>query len=95
MAQWQTADAPQQFSQMIATAETQGPQVVMRRDEPVAVVMSPADYRRLVRQADANLAARLASSPFEAGDLDGIGADLGDGESAVPIAPRRAAGLGG
>ncbi len=78
MAQWQTADAKQRFTQLVATAEEEGPQVVMRHKEAVAVVLSAEDYRRLVRQADASFAALLASSPFEAGDLDGMTAALAD-----------------
>jgi prevent-host-death family protein len=56
MARWQTEDAENNFADMIAAAEGNGPQVVMRHKDPVAVVLSPDDYRRLVRQADANFA---------------------------------------
>ncbi len=46
MAQWQTAEAKQRFSELVEAASGQGPQVVMRHKEAVAVVLSPEDYRR-------------------------------------------------
>ena len=76
MAQWQTADAKQQFTQVIAAAEESGPQVVMRHKEPVAVVLSPDDYRRLVRQATANFGHLLSESPFEPEDVKGFDMSL-------------------
>jgi len=79
MSQWQTVDAKQRFSELVAAATESGPQVVMRHREPVAVVMSPAEYRRLVNQADANFAALLSRSPFEQGDLEPLGMSLSGG----------------
>lgn len=64
MPQWQTVDAKQRFSELVDAAAEGGPQVVMRHKEAVAVVLSPEDYRRLVRQADANFGRLLARSPF-------------------------------
>ena len=46
MAQWQTADAKQRFSELVDAASEAGPQVVMRHKDPVAVVLSPDEYRR-------------------------------------------------
>ena len=60
MAQRQTADARQRFSDLVEAAKGQGPQVLMRHKDPVAVVLAPDDYRRLVRQADANFGRLLA-----------------------------------
>lgn len=78
MPQWQTADAKQRFSELVEAA-AEGPQVVMRHKEPVAVMLSPEDYRRLVRQADANFARLLAQSPFGAEDIEGVGMRLSHG----------------
>lgn len=79
MAQWQTADAKQRFSELVEAAGS-GPQVVMRHREPVAVVISPEEYSRLARQADANFARLLAQSPFDATDAQPVGMSLvGDG----------------
>nr|WP_294566917.1 type II toxin-antitoxin system Phd/YefM family antitoxin [uncultured Rhodopila sp.] len=76
MAQWQTADAKQRFTYLVEAAGSKGPQVVMRHKDPVAVVLSPDDYRRLIRQADANFARVLAMSPFDPEDVDPVGMSL-------------------
>jgi hypothetical protein len=48
----------------------------MRHKEPVAVVLSPEEYRRLVSQADANYAMLLAASPFGPEDSEPVGMSL-------------------
>lgn len=78
MPQWQTADAKQRFSELVDAARS-GPQVVMRHKEPVAVVLSPEAYRRLVQQADANFAGLLAHAPFAPGEAEPVGMDLSSG----------------
>ncbi len=75
MPQWQTADAKQRFSELVEAAGAE-PQVIMRHKEPVAIVLSPDDYRRLVRQADANFANLLARSPFAPGEAEPVGMSL-------------------
>ncbi len=80
MGQWQTADAKQRFSELVDAAGIQGPQVVMRHKEPVAVILSPEAYRRLIRQADANFADLLARSPFTPDEAEAVGMSLSDGE---------------
>jgi len=76
MAQWQTVEAKQRFTDLVEAANEAGPQVVMRHKEPVAVVLSPAEYRRLVRQADANFARLLDQSPFAPEDTEPVGMSL-------------------
>ncbi len=44
---WQVQDAKQRFSELIRTAQADGPQVVTRHGEVIAVVIDIADYRRL------------------------------------------------
>ncbi len=44
---WQVQDAKQRFSELIRTAHADGPQVVTRHGEEIAVVIDIADYRRL------------------------------------------------
>jgi prevent-host-death family protein len=44
---WQVQDAKQRFSELIRTARADGPQVVTRHGEEIAVVIDIADYRRL------------------------------------------------
>jgi prevent-host-death family protein len=79
MAQWQTAEAKQRFSELVEAAGGSGPQLVIRHKEPVAVMMSPADYRRLVRQADANFSTLIVQSPFSPEELEPIGMSLPSG----------------
>jgi prevent-host-death family protein len=76
MTQWQTAEAKQRFTDLVEAANAAGPQVVMRHKDPVAIVLSPNEYRRLVRQADANLADLLDRSPFAPEDVQPIGMSL-------------------
>jgi prevent-host-death family protein len=47
---WQVQDAKQRFSELIRTAHSEGPQVVTRHGEEIAVVIDIADYRRLKGQ---------------------------------------------
>jgi len=44
---WQGQDAKQRFSELIRTAHAEGPQVVTRHGEEIAVVIDIADYRHL------------------------------------------------
>ena len=44
---WQVQDAKQRFSELIRTAHAEGPQIVTRHGEEIAVVVDIADYRRL------------------------------------------------
>jgi len=44
---WQVQDAKQRFSELIRTAREDGPQIVTRHGEEIAVVIDIADYRRL------------------------------------------------
>ncbi len=42
---WQVQDAKQRFSELIRTAHADGPQVVTRHGEEIAVVIDIAEYR--------------------------------------------------
>ena len=65
---WQVQDAKQRFSELIRTAQSDGPQVVTRHGEEIAVVIDIADYRRL-RGETAEFKDYLRSGPaFD--DLD-------------------------
>ncbi|HEY6275445.1 MAG TPA: type II toxin-antitoxin system Phd/YefM family antitoxin [Streptosporangiaceae bacterium] len=44
---WQVQDAKQRFSELLRSARSDGPQVVTRHGEEVAVVIDIADYRHL------------------------------------------------
>jgi prevent-host-death family protein len=47
MMRWQVHEAKQRLSELIRRALTDGPQVVTRQGEDVAVVISMDEYRRL------------------------------------------------
>ena len=46
-ARWQIQEAKQRFSELIRSVESNGPQVVTRHGEEIAVVIDIAEYRRL------------------------------------------------
>nr|BFE80969.1 hypothetical protein GCM10020093_035700 [Planobispora longispora] len=47
MGDWQVQEAKQRFSEVVRRAVSEGPQVVTRHGEEVAVVIDIAEYRRL------------------------------------------------
>ena len=49
MKTWPVQDAKNQFSQLVELARTAGPQTVTRHGEPVAVVLSADEYKRMAR----------------------------------------------
>jgi prevent-host-death family protein len=62
---WQLQEAKQRFSELIRSVETEGPQVVTRHGEEIAVVVGIGEYRRL-RGGAADFKVFLRSAP----DLD-------------------------
>jgi prevent-host-death family protein len=59
---WQLQEAKQRFSELIRSVETEGPQVITRHGEEVAVVVGIGEYRRL-RGGAADFKAFLRSAP--------------------------------
>jgi len=59
---WQIQDAKQRFSEMIRAVTSEGPQVITRHGEDVAVVVDITEYRRLTRHA-VDLAGILLGGP--------------------------------
>ena len=68
---WQIQDAKQRFSEMIRAVTSEGPQVITRHGEDVAVVIEIGEYHRLTRQA-VNLVSILLGGP----KLDDDAADV-------------------
>ena len=69
---WQIRDAKQRFSEMIRAVMSDGPQVITRHGEDVAVVVEIGEYRRLTRPA-VDLAATLLSGPkFDGGATEAL-----------------------
>jgi prevent-host-death family protein len=48
---WQIQDAKQRFSEMIRAVTNEGPQVITRHGQDVAVVIEIGEYHRLARPA--------------------------------------------
>jgi prevent-host-death family protein len=59
---WQIQDAKQRFSEMIRAVTSEGPQVITRHGEDVAVVVDIGEYHRLTRPS-ADLASILLGGP--------------------------------
>jgi prevent-host-death family protein len=59
---WQIQDAKQRFSEMIRAVTSEGPQVITRHGEDVAVVVDIGEYRRLTRPS-VDLAGILLGGP--------------------------------
>src|ERR1700761_2924621 len=68
---WQIQEAKQRFSEMIRAVTSEGPQVITRHGEDVAVVVDIAEYRRLTRPS-VDLASVLLGGP----KLDDSNADV-------------------
>jgi prevent-host-death family protein len=68
---WQIQDAKQRFSEMIRAVTNDGPQVITRHGEDVAVVVDIGEYRRLTRPV-VDLASILLGGP----KLDAAAADV-------------------
>ena len=67
---WQIQVAKQRFSEMIRAVTNEGPQVITRHGEDVAVVVDIDEYRRLTRPA-VDLAGILLGGPkFDDGTAD-------------------------
>jgi prevent-host-death family protein len=52
---WPLQDAKNQFSQLVDLALTKGPQTVTRHGQPVAVIVSADDYKRMARPKESVL----------------------------------------
>jgi prevent-host-death family protein len=59
---WQIQEAKQRFSEMIRAVTSEGPQVITRHGEDVAVVVDIGEYRRLARPP-VDLASTLLGGP--------------------------------
>jgi antitoxin Phd len=65
---WQLQDAKNRFSEVVNKALAEGPQVVTRRGEEVAVVLSTDEYNRL-KKSKSSLREFFRESPLVGVDL--------------------------
>ena len=69
MSTWQLQEAKSKFSDVVKRAQSEGPQGITVRGEPVAVLVSRADYARLA-QPKPRFAEFMQRSPMVGIDLD-------------------------
>lgn len=67
---WQLQEAKNKFSEVVDAALSDGPQVITRRGAETAIVLSYADYRKLL------LAQKKLSEFFRESPLAGVELDL-------------------
>jgi antitoxin Phd len=65
---WQLQDAKNRFSEVVNKALAEGPQVVTRRGEEVAVILSTDEYNRL-KKSKSSLREFFRESPLVGVDL--------------------------
>lgn len=66
---WTVAEAKARFSEVLQQATTAGPQVITRRGEEVAVVVSTTEWHRKTRRVG-GLAEFFAGSPLAGSELE-------------------------
>ena len=65
---WEIQEEKDELDKLVKAVETDGPQIIYRHDEPVAVVLSHADYVRLMAPKN-DLLEFFQSSPLAGIDL--------------------------
>lgn len=69
MSRWQVQQAKQRFSELLRSALEEGPQIVTRHGEEVAVVLTMDEYRRL-RGKRVSFKDLLTSGPLDVPELE-------------------------
>ena len=69
MASWQLQDAKARFSELVRSAEDDGPQEITVHGRPAAVLLSRTDYERLQRQKP-SFVEFMRKSPLVGVDLE-------------------------
>jgi prevent-host-death family protein len=67
---WQIQDAKQRFSEMIRAVTSEGPQVITRHGEDVAVVIEIGEYHRLTRHSVDLVSILLGGPKLDDGTAD-------------------------
>ena len=68
MRTWQLQEAKGKFSEVVKSAQSQGPQNITLHGEPVAVLISRRDYLKLIRPKP-SFVELLRASPLVGSDL--------------------------
>jgi prevent-host-death family protein len=69
MARWQVQEAKQRLSELLKSAHEDGPQVITRHGEEIAVVLDMHEYRRL-RGPQITFKDLLTSGPLDVPELE-------------------------
>ena len=69
-ATWQLQDAKNKFSQVVNHALSSGPQIVTRRGQRTAVVISYDEFVKLKKPQSQSIATALLDAPLIDGSLD-------------------------
>jgi prevent-host-death family protein len=69
MARWQVQEAKQRLSELLKSAHEDGPQVITRHGEEIAVVLDMHEYRRL-RGPQITFKDLLTSGPLDIPELE-------------------------
>ncbi len=69
MKEWQVQEAKQRFSELLDCAQRDGPQIVTRRGEPVAVVLDMHRYQDLSDDGEAFKRLLVSGPELADGDL--------------------------
>ena len=80
---WQLQEAKNKFSRVIENAINRGPQIITRRGVEVAIVISLAEYRKMVASRE-SLSAFFRQSPLVGLDLD-LARDRSDARKDVEL----------
>lgn len=66
---WQLQEAKNKFSEVVEQALSQGPQVVTRRGVETVIILSSAEYRKLI-SSQKKLSEFFRQSPLADADID-------------------------
>ena len=69
MARWQVQEAKQRLSELLKSAHEDGPQVITRHGEEIAVVLDMQEYRRL-RGTQITFKDLLTAGPLDIPELE-------------------------
>jgi len=68
--QWQLQEAKNRLSQLVNSAQHDGPQTITLRGKPAAVVISIEEYKKMTSKPRLPLSQFFAQSPLHDVDLD-------------------------
>jgi antitoxin Phd len=80
---WQLQEAKNKFSRVIENAVNSGPQIITKRGVEVAIVLSYAEYQKMIASRG-SLSAFFQDSPLAGTDVD-LGRDKSDARKDIEL----------